>query len=167
MNDLFEKLSLEDDCKSDEQESDGDESNKQSDGDESKQNSEIVRKTALPQLSQKRLKELQGEGKKTRKTEFAHITQISKGVEFVRERHDTKSAYYLVACPHCNCTVQIEPSKIACRIFRHGVFKKNGMAVPPHAKQKDCEQLIRKQKIYGCGKPFTFNGEFVEACEYI
>ena len=33
-------------------------------------------------------------------------------------------------------------------------YEKNNKAINPHTNQIDCEKLIRKNLIYGCGKPF-------------
>jgi DNA-directed RNA polymerase subunit RPC12/RpoP len=39
-----------------------------------------------------------------------------------------------IQCPHCNGTVMVK--QLNCKIFRHGVFKKNGKQINPHAKKK-------------------------------
>ena len=57
--------------------------------------------------------------------------------------------------------------KINCAIFRHGSIKKTGKQMKPHLNQADCEELIKNNLIYGCGKPFRIvNGKAV-VCEYI
>jgi hypothetical protein len=58
----------------------------------------------------------------------------------------------IVKCPHCEDDIIIE--KLNCRIFRHGIFKKNGKQIPPHSKKEICDLLVEKDLIYGCGKPF-------------
>ena len=58
----------------------------------------------------------------------------------------------IVQCPHCNGEVIIE--ELACRIFRHGIFKIDGKQIDPHAKKEDCDKYIEKDLIFGCGKPF-------------
>ena len=59
-----------------------------------------------------------------------------------------------VECPHCFQVIIIMKNEINCAIFRHGVFKKNGLQMPPHLEKKFCDELFQKGLIYGCGKPF-------------
>ena len=71
----------------------------------------------------------------------------------------------IVTCPHCKDPVIIQ--KINCAIFRHGSIKKTGKQMKPHLNQAACEELIKNNLIYGCGKPFRIvNGKAV-VCEYI
>lgn len=71
----------------------------------------------------------------------------------------------LVECPHCNHFIFIE--ELNCRIFRHACYK-NGEPIPPHASQQECEELIKKELVYGCAKPFQIllDGSVVK-CGYI
>jgi hypothetical protein len=55
-------------------------------------------------------------------------------------------------CPHCNLLVHIE--QINCGIFRHGIFIKTNEQIPPHLPKDKCDELIKNNEIYGCGKPF-------------
>ena len=71
----------------------------------------------------------------------------------------------LAVCPHCDCLVEIEAMN--CGIFRHAVFKHNGQPVPPHASLQDCEVWLRMDIVYGCGKPFQWNGQEMVKCGYI
>jgi len=57
-------------------------------------------------------------------------------------------------CPHCMGTILVEPNDINCQIFRHAVFRSNGQPIHPHASKTECEDLLRTEKIYGCGRPF-------------
>ena len=74
-----------------------------------------------------------------------------------------------VQCPHCNGTVIVE--QLNCKIFRHGIFKKNGKQIDPHAKKEECNEYIEKDLIYGCGKPFRViekeDKYEAEICDYI
>lgn len=74
-----------------------------------------------------------------------------------------------VDCPHCGFIVKI--IKKNCGIFRHGMYKKNNKQIDPHAPKKLCDKLIRKNLIYGCGKPFRLviidDKYQAEICEYI
>lgn len=58
----------------------------------------------------------------------------------------------IFTCPHCEMIITVD--KLKCGIFRHGIMKKNGKSINPHTSQIDCEKLLRKNLIYGCGKPF-------------
>jgi hypothetical protein len=74
-----------------------------------------------------------------------------------------------VKCPHCEEYVIIE--QINCAIFRHGIFKENFNQINPHLSKNECEQLVAKNLIYGCGKPFRIekiNGIWTGIkCDYI
>jgi hypothetical protein len=72
-------------------------------------------------------------------------------------------------CPHCKDYMLIE--QLNCGIFRHGVIKTSGQQIPPHASKQICDELYKKNLIYGCGLPFQIinrNGFYiVEICDYI
>lgn len=76
-----------------------------------------------------------------------------------------------IICPHCNFYVEIE--QINCAIFRHGVYKKSNKQINPHLDKLSCDELVKLDKIYGCGKPFkltfdaTTNGWIANICDYI
>jgi hypothetical protein len=57
-----------------------------------------------------------------------------------------------VICPHCQGGVEVE--QVNCAIFRHGVFRSNGMQIPPHSSQESCETWSWNNELFGCGKPF-------------
>ena len=81
----------------------------------------------------------------------------------------------IITCPHCEEVVIIE--KLNCCIFRHGIIKKTGQQMNPHASKEECNQLVQENQIYGCGKPFkiiikikinTNEVEYItEICDYI
>jgi len=75
----------------------------------------------------------------------------------------------ILTCPHCKDYIIIR--KINCGIFRHGVLKKNGKQIDPHAPKDMCDYYVRENKIYGCGKPFRIiciNNKYeTEICDYI
>ncbi len=83
----------------------------------------------------------------------------------------TEPINLIIQCPHCANPVII--IKLSCGIFRHGTFKKaKGKQINPHATQSQCEMYLKKDLIFGCGKPFrvvkTETGEYVgEPCGYI
>jgi hypothetical protein len=77
-------------------------------------------------------------------------------------------------CPHCQCCILVNLKELNCRIFRHGIYKSGvniGKQIDPHMKKSLCDELINKNLIYGCGKPFKIvkvNNIFVaEPCDYI
>jgi len=73
---------------------------------------------------------------------------------------------YVIDCPHCSDPVQIE--SVQCGIFRHGAYKENAnRQIPPHASKEECDRLVANDLIYGCGKPFRFDGAIVSQCNYI
>lgn len=75
--------------------------------------------------------------------------------------------YHLIKCPHCQGGIIIAGNEINCKIFRHGVFKINSQQINPHECKEQCEKFYRENAIFGCGKPFRFDGVKVEKCDYI
>jgi hypothetical protein len=72
----------------------------------------------------------------------------------------------VISCPHCNDPILID--QLNCKIFRHAVFKNNGLQINPHASKLECEDYLIKNLIYGCGKPFKINSQYLaEICDYI
>lgn len=70
-----------------------------------------------------------------------------------------------VSCPHCQGTVLIE--QLNCKIFRHGIFKRSGKQIPPHASKADCDAWFEKNEVWGCGKPFRVEEGKAVVCDYI
>ena len=68
-------------------------------------------------------------------------------------------------CPHCGVVVQVVD--IACGIFRCGEFKNNQGQIPPHADRATCERLVQEALVWGCAKPFRFDGHTATACDYL
>ena len=81
--------------------------------------------------------------------------------------HDSETQTYYFKCPHCKVLIQVPRNEIRCTIFRHAVFKKNSAFVPPHAPKDECERWLAQDLVWGCAKPFKFNGNKVEICDYI
>lgn len=76
------------------------------------------------------------------------------------------SKNFTIVCPWCERPTII--LAINCGIFRHGVFKKNMVQIPPHTPKNVCDKLIQEDKIYGCGKSFRIeNNGNVLKCDYI
>jgi len=74
----------------------------------------------------------------------------------------------ILVCPHCNQFIIIE--QVNCGIFRHGIYK-NGEPLPPHESKETCDNVLKNQLIYGCGKPFRVilhdNKFEIQICDYI
>lgn len=77
------------------------------------------------------------------------------------------SNVFIIKCPHCSDYVEIHERDINCQIFRHGAYKHNFSPINPHMPKTECDRLYETKQIYGCAKPFRFNGVNVEQCEYI
>jgi len=80
--------------------------------------------------------------------------------------NDDEKCYYF-ECPHCNMLCQVLKDEIKCKIFRHAVMKKDMKFIYQHAPQSECERLVQSGAVWGCGKPFKFDGTTVEKCGYI
>lgn len=81
--------------------------------------------------------------------------------------HDKSTDTFYFNCPHCDMLCQVAKKDIKCTIFRHASYKNSNEFVPPHACEKTCKKWIEDDLVYGCAKPFKFNGEKVEKCGYI
>lgn len=88
-------------------------------------------------------------------------------------KYNSTDKCYIFQCPHCEIYTQVPINEINCQIFRHGIMKSNGCQVNPHASKEDCDDLIIKNLVYGCCKPFKmYRGtdgsyEYVDICNYI
>ena len=69
------------------------------------------------------------------------------------------------SCP--NCGILIDVQEMNCKIFRCGIYKKDGKQIDPHLNEEECKRL--KGFIWGCGKPFCYSDEkrSMVVCEYI
>jgi hypothetical protein len=74
---------------------------------------------------------------------------------------------FTITCPWCEYTAQVLPNQINCKIFRCGNFKHNNEPINPHLPKDQCDDLVNKNLIYGCGKPFWFDGIVLKTCDYI
>lgn len=75
--------------------------------------------------------------------------------------------YHLIQCPHCKGYIHVAHNEINCQIFRHGVYKANWDPIPPHTNKMECDKLFNDGLIYGCSRPFRFDGQNVNKCDYI
>jgi hypothetical protein len=75
----------------------------------------------------------------------------------------------VLICPHCDNYIIIK--KINCGIFRHGIFIKDKKQIDPHTSKENCDNYVKNNLIYGCGKPFRItnidNKWIIEICDYI
>lgn len=88
----------------------------------------------------------------------------------MKQKVDFDKGVYTFDCPHCKEKVMVLQNETACCIFRHGVYKNNMSQIHPHSDKKHCDEMIEKNLIYGCGKPFRFfhtKPPYVEECDYI
>lgn len=81
--------------------------------------------------------------------------------------HDKENDIFYFECPHCSMLCEVPRSEIRCTIFRHAVYKNNMKFVNPHASLKECEMWLKKNEVWGCTKPFKFDGKKVVICGYI
>ena len=71
----------------------------------------------------------------------------------------------IIHCPNCGITIEV--LEINCRIFRCGVLKATMEQIPPHSSKEDCDRFIKDELIYGCGKPFYFDGTNTTTYDYL
>ena len=81
--------------------------------------------------------------------------------------HEPERDIFYFQCPHCNLLCQVPRNEIRCTIFRHAVFKEDMSFVHPHASKETCDSWLEKNLVYGCAKPFKFDGKTVEKCGYV
>ena len=79
--------------------------------------------------------------------------------------------FYFFQCPNCEGDIIVEKNQLNCKIFRHGIYKKNYKQVDPHLSYEKCKELIENDNVIGCCKPFQIyskdNKLFVRTCDYI
>ena len=61
---------------------------------------------------------------------------------------------HYIICPQCSELLVVNNKDLNCMIFRHGIYKNNYSPINPHLNKEQCELLVKKNLIYGCGKPF-------------
>jgi hypothetical protein len=71
----------------------------------------------------------------------------------------------IVTCPHCGQMIEIVEEN--CKIFRCGIYKSNYKQIDPHAPKIICDNLVRDNLIFGCGKPFMLVDKKAVCCSYI
>ena len=71
---------------------------------------------------------------------------------------------WVIKCPHCDDYIEV--LEIGCMVFRHAYYL-DFRQVNPHMSKIELDELIRSKNIFGCGKPFTFDGTTVKICDYI
>ena len=81
----------------------------------------------------------------------------------------------IVECPHCLLKIIVSKKDANNRFFRHGVYKDTGLQIDQNMNKDKCLELVKNNKIFGCGKPYKlnhikFNNEeiyFTEKCDYL
>ena len=73
---------------------------------------------------------------------------------------------YYFLCPWCEMMTSVHNTEIRCTIFRHANFKDFSF-VPPHASEDVCKSWLKDGIVWGCTKPFIFDGKTVKKCDYI
>jgi hypothetical protein len=43
----------------------------------------------------------------------------------------------------------------------------NNQTINPHAPKEFCEKMVAENKIWGCGKPFKYDGKNAVICDYL
>ena len=81
--------------------------------------------------------------------------------------YDKYADTFIVKCPHCFNLCSIAAKDIRCKIFRHGILKSTMKPIPPHSSKELCDYLAENALVYGCAKPFMFDGNTIEKCDYI
>lgn len=71
----------------------------------------------------------------------------------------------ILKCPHCDIDILIV--EVNCGIFRCGISKFTFAQINPHLSQAECEELMKHDLIYGCGKPFQFKDNKLVKCAWI
>jgi hypothetical protein len=82
-------------------------------------------------------------------------------------RRPPSTGMLIAECPNCFDFFEVAPNELNCKIFRHGVLKATGQPINPHASKADIDALLAADKIYGCGRPFRFDGNTAVVCGYI
>lgn len=75
------------------------------------------------------------------------------------------NATKFINCPHCGLDLEI--LEINCKIFRCGVYKNTFKQIYQHLNKKECDALKSKDLIYGCSKPFYYDGSVLKIIDYI
>jgi hypothetical protein len=104
------------------------------------------------------------------KTMLDRYISQAPNVRWVYVRSETapiQQGVYFLRCPHCNGEIMVNEGEIACKIFRHGSFKVNGQQIPSHAPKDQCDYFVQHNLVWGCAKPFYFDGQKLEICGYI
>ena len=71
----------------------------------------------------------------------------------------------IIECPNCGITIEV--LEINCKIFRCGVIKTTMEQIPPHSSKEDCDKFVMDDLIYGCSKPFYFDGTNATKYDYL
>lgn len=106
----------------------------------------------------------------TPKVNDVKISQNKPKVEEIKIVEKEDDSLIVFPCPHCNLQTSVFKRDINCGIFRHAVWKKNNLPIPPHAKKEAVDNWLKTSIIVGCGKQFKLkldkdNKPILEKCE--
>ena len=62
--------------------------------------------------------------------------------------------FYIFVCPNCLNDIIVHKTELNCRIFRHGIYKDSYKQMDPHTPKSLCDELVMKNAVIGCAKPF-------------
>ena len=79
--------------------------------------------------------------------------------------------FFNFSCPHCLNDITVHKNELNCRIFRHVIYKDSYKQIDPHTSKLVCDDLVLKNKVIGCAKPFEIinglDGNLVAViCDY-
>ena len=64
------------------------------------------------------------------------------------------------------CGLVSEVIEINCNRFICGYYRDSLTQLNPHMSQAECKQLVKENKIIGCGVPFTLIDNVAIPCDY-
>jgi len=73
--------------------------------------------------------------------------------------YDNDQKTYYFNCPHCEKMIAVQKKDIRCTRFCHGNMKIDNKPISPYTTKLESEKLLENDLIYGCGKPFIFDGK--------
>ena len=100
----------------------------------------------------------------TRIEQIKNIESLGEGEMIL----DQETSIYSFICPWCSGLVEVHSSQLNCRIFRHAIMIDSLEPINPHSPENVCNELVEKNLVYGCGKPFRISeNNKVDPCDYI
>jgi hypothetical protein len=69
-------------------------------------------------------------------------------------------------CPYCRVYLDVYNEHIACKIFRHGIYKNNFQLINSHLPKEECDRLVASGLIFGCAGPFMLVPDPASPAQY-